>query len=225
MRIKTLTLYSNDLESQKSFYQHTLGFNLAEETNDFFSVDIGWTKLTFKKSDETHHYHYCFLIPANKLDETYKWFEGRMDIIKNSETSIFSFEDWNARSFYFYDGNRNLAECIVRYDLTFESGGDFTINDLLCINEIGSPTKNIQKTNQMLESSIGSHFWKGDDYRFGTNGNQEGLLLLVNPVEKKFWFPADDPIIPSPYKAEIETNKGSFDLVYYKENLSALKKS
>ncbi len=50
MRIKALTLFSNDLESQKSFYHDILGFELLKESYEGFLLLVGWSTLTFKKS-------------------------------------------------------------------------------------------------------------------------------------------------------------------------------
>ena len=206
MKIKKLELYSDDLENQKEFYKNTLGFNLYKETSMSFSIRIGWSILTFKKSDQKHPYHYCFLIPSNKFDLAFDWLKNRCPLIEFKSNQIFHFEDWNAKSFYFYDGNGNVAECIVRYDLQNDTSGPFDIKDLLCINEIGTATANIKKTNNYLQKSIGTSFWKGNLNRFGTNGDNEGLFLLVNHEVKKIWFPTEVKTVPSPYTIEVESS-------------------
>ncbi len=224
MRIKTLTLFSNDLDAQKEFYRDLLGFNLSSESLDDFSVDIGWSTLTFKKSAEKHICHYCFLIPSNKMDEAYAWFAGRLNIIESEGESMFESSSWNANSFYFYDGDGNVAECIVRYDLQNPSSSDFSISDLLCVNEIGAATSDIQMINNDLESNLGSYFWKGNKERFGTNGDQEGLFLLVNKEIKKVWFPTNSPTQSSPFEAEVETDKGFFEISFSDQKIKCIKK-
>ena len=224
MRIKKLTLFSADLESQKLFYRDTLGFDLLNETSESFSISMGWSILSFKKSKEKFLYHYCFLIPSNKLDEGFEWFKNRVDIVSFEGNTKFDFESWNAKSFYFLDGSGNIAECIVRYDLDNPSLSKFSISDLLCVNEIGSPTNQIQKFNESLEMSIGSTFWKGDLSRFGTNGNNEGLFLLVNPEIKKVWYPTNTLTQSSPFEASIETNKGIFEISYSGQDILVIQK-
>jgi catechol 2,3-dioxygenase-like lactoylglutathione lyase family enzyme len=224
MKVKTITLYSNDLKSQKSFYQDTLGLAASNETEDSFSIEVGWTKMTFKKSSEKFCYHYCFLIPSNKLEEALGWFGSRLDIVPIEDNFTYFFESWNARSFYFYDGNGNLAECIVRYDLKNTSNTQFTSDDLLCINEIGMPSTHIPTLNDSLINEMGSHFWKGDMERFATNGSQEGLFLLVNNLIKKTWFPSSLPTQSSPFQATIETKKGLFDIEFVAGELKISKK-
>lgn len=214
MRIKNITLYSHDLNSQRSFYKEILGFDICKESSDSFSIQVGWSVLTFKRSSYKYLYHYCFLIPSNKLDDAFEWFGHRLNTIEVNQQHKFDFKNWNARSFYFYDGNGNVAECIVRYDLDNQSTGEFSISDMLCVNEIGTPTSDISGINRILESNMGSKFWKGDKIRFGTNGDQYGLFLLVNNELKDRWFPTDVPTQISPFEATIETPTGLYNLAY-----------
>ena len=136
MKIKSITLLAKDLEAQKSFYRDTLGIDLVEESSYAFTIRIGWSTLTFRKSNEKYIYHYCFLIPSNKLDEALEWFGARLDILPIEEKYNYFFKNWNAKSFYFYDGDGHVAECIVRYDLDNPSPLPFGVSDLLCVNEI-----------------------------------------------------------------------------------------
>ena len=137
MKIKNLTLFTNDLEAQKYFFGDTLGIEIVESTANQFSLNIGWTELTFKKSDTLGKYHYCFLIPSNAFDLALQWFKERVPILKIDEGLTYFFKDWNAKSFYFYDGDGSLAECIVRYDLKNAVDSEFKVSDLLCVNEMG----------------------------------------------------------------------------------------
>jgi len=224
MRIKTLTLFSHNLESQKEFYRNILGFELSDETAESFSIAIGWSTLIFRKTAEKHIYHYCFLIPSNKFEEAFEWFDSRLKIVSLEGETKFALSSWNAQSFYFYDGNGNIAECIVRYDMQNPTSSEFSTSDLLCVNEIGAPTSNIQEINEELESKMGSYFWKGNTVRFGTNGDEEGLFLLVNNEIKKDWFPTKLPTQSSPFEAEIETKNGIFDISFSNQKIKRIKK-
>ncbi|MFT5723423.1 MAG: catechol 2,3-dioxygenase-like lactoylglutathione lyase family enzyme [Bacteroidia bacterium] len=214
MKIKRLTLYTNTLEAEKIFYTDTLGFKTIESSDQQFTVKVGWTELTFRLSDRKHTYHYCFLIPANQLKEALVWVASRTDIVSiEGHRTIQNFETWNADAFYFYDASGNIAECIVRYDLMNESVEAFDLDQMLCINEIGLPTNDIVKTNAQLKQEIGSDYWKGNTHRFGTNGDQEGLLLLANYDVKKEWFPTETKIIPEPFNVVIEHNNKMTELL------------
>ncbi|MCB2209014.1 MAG: glyoxalase [Bacteroidetes bacterium] len=220
MKFKKLKLYTNKLESELKFYSITLGFKIIEQSKNSFSVKIGWSELTFEKSEKEYQYHYCFLIPSNKLNEALKWMEKRVVIIdiENGKKTQ-NFETWNADSFYFYDASGNIAEFIVRYDLKNNNNADFDISKVLGVNEIGMPTNNVQNTNEQLEKEIQTKFWKGDLKRFGTNGSQEGILLLPNYEYKEVWFPTSLKIKPEPFEAIIENNGKEYKIEFREEKL------
>lgn len=225
MKIKELSLFTNNLESEKKFYSKTLGFETIYSSHNQFSLRIGWSQLTFKQSKEYYCYHYCFLIPSNKLLEAMAWMESRTTVlaIENGGKTQ-RFESWNADSFYFYDASGNIAEFIVRHDLENQIETPFSIEDVLCVNEIGLPTKSIKKTNAHLKKEIGSEFWKGDQANFGTNGSQEGLFLLPNYETRTQWFPTNLRVEPSPFKAVIENNSVLFDFEFFNEDIIIKKK-
>jgi len=225
MKIKELSLFTNNLGLEKKFYSETLGFKILKETNDSFTLRIGWSKLTFLKSDEVYKYHYCFLIPSNKLSEAMTWMEDRttiLDIENGRKTQ--RFESWNADSFYFYDSSGNVAEFIVRHDLKNQTGNPFSIEDVICVNEIGLPTASIYETNTFLEKELDSYFWKGDKSNFGTNGTQESLFLLPNYKTRTKWFPTSLNVEPSPFKAIIEKNDVFYDFEFSNEKIKVKKK-
>jgi len=205
MRIKKLELLTDSLDQQKSFYADTLGLDIIGSSDVQFSVCVGWSQFVFRQSEVSHHYHYCFLIPSNQLQEAQEWVSNRVDLIE-IESGRYTqwFENWNAESFYFCDPSGNIAECIVRYDLQNESDKTFDQSSLLCVNEIGLPTNDIAKTSTMIQEKVGSTFWKGDQSRFGTNGNEEGVFLLPNYNVKDTWFPTKTTVECSPFVATIE---------------------
>jgi len=219
MRITSLTLFSNDLDKQARFYGETLGFEVERKENEL-SLQVGNTQLHFQYAETAWTYHYCFLIPANQLQEGIAWLRERLDILRiEGDRIIQRFDSWNADSVYFDDGNGSLAEFIVRYDLENDSNQPFGLESILNVNEIGTPTTAIAAVNDGMKQKVGSDFWKGDLDRFGTHGSQEGLLLLVNPEKKETWFPTGLPIQTSPYKAVVEHGGKSFALSYENGNL------
>ncbi|MBO6514995.1 MAG: glyoxalase [Bacteroidia bacterium] len=207
MKIRTLTLYSSTLDQEKAFYDRVLGLSITHSDDDSFTVALGWTNLTFRRSQRPHFYHYCFLIPSNKLQEALAWLKTRTEIITDEVgKETHHFDTWNADSFYFHDASGNIAECIVRYGLNNATDQPFDSDQFLCINEIGMPVNDIETTNAQLERLLGSRFWKGNTVRFGTHGSQEGLLLLPNPSQKRGWFPTDQAIRKEPFEIEVEEN-------------------
>lgn len=215
MRFKKLILYTNKLEEEFYFFSKKLGFKIIEQNKNSFTAKIGWSKLTFKKSEKQRTYHYCFLIPSNLLNQALEWMESKVEIIEiEAGRKIQHFETWNADSFYFYDASGNIAEFIVRYDLKNERNDSFDNSMVLCVNEIGMPTKNIEVLNNQLQHEIKSNFWKGDMERFATNGNQEGIFLLPNYEIKDIWFPTKIIIKPEPFETIVE-NEGNEYLIEF----------
>mgnify|MGYP000875189366 CR=1 FL=1 len=220
MRIKKLQLFTHKLEAEKDFYVNSIGMELVSEQEDSFTLNIGWSELTFTKSEQTHLYHYCFLIPANQLNEALAWMEKRTSIIETEKgKKTQRFENWNADAFYFHDASGNLAEFIVRYDLKNESSLPFHASSLCAVNEIGMPTIDVEKSNSFLEDNFNTQFWKGDKVRFGTNGDQEGLFLLPNYTIKDRWFPTNEILRPEPFEVVFEQNKNEYGFVFNGEEI------
>lgn len=220
MKIKKLKLYTKRLELEKEFYSKTLGFEVIENNSNSFTLKVGWSELTFEKSEKDYKYHYCFLIPSNKLIQAMEWMEKRVKIIDlENGRKTQRFESWNADSFYFYDASGNIAEFIVRHELENDEHSDFKISDVLCVNEIGMPTNDVEKLNNQLQDNFGTEFWKGDPQRFGTNGSQEGLFLLPNYDIKNIWFPTSIKIKPEPFSAVIINNGEKYFMEYKNEEI------
>ena len=214
MRIKELTLYTDTLQAQKQFHQSVFGVGFLEENDEYFSLQVGWTKLTFKQSINPHVYHYCYLIPSNKLEDAIQWLQGKVDLIETSGSIIHDHDHWNAKAIYFYDGAGNIGEFIVRYDLANAKPGKFSYNDILCVNEIGVPSNNPKALNNYLESKLGTTLWKGNLERFAVNGDPEGMFLLVNNEVKHKWYPTD--LFPEsvPFDAQIFNDRKLIDISY-----------
>ena len=155
MKIRKLKLFTNKLELEKIFYSKTLGFEIIESNSNSFTLKIGWSHLTFEKTEKIYEYHYCFLIPSNKLEQAMEWMEKRVSIVDiENERKTQRFENWNADSFYFYDASGNIAEFIVRQELDNGIDSNFNISNVLCVNEIGMPTNDVEKTNNDYRQAI-----------------------------------------------------------------------
>lgn len=215
MRIQRLKLFTSKLDAEKEFYSEILGFELIEQAENYFTLKVGWTELSFERSKEAYKYHYCFLIPSNKLMEAMDWMEERVDLIDLGDgRKVERYETWNADSFYFYDASGNIAEFIVRYDLDNAIDSIFEGSDVLCVNEIGMPTDNVAELNHQLKENFGTQFWKGDLERFATNGSQEGLFLLPNYRLKDSWFPTMIKPRPVPFNMTLINNNEVHCLEY-----------
>lgn len=220
MKIKKLKLFTNKIEEEYLFYSEILGFEILEKSKNSFTVKIGWSELSFEKSEQEFLYHYCFLLSSNHLSQALAFMEKRTTVINIEDSGkIQRFEHWNADSFYFYDASGNIAELIVRHDLKNLDESEFDISKILGINEIGLPTRNLKTTNDQLIRDLKTEFWKGDLERFGTNGSQEGLFLLPNYKLKDVWFPSSIKIKPNDFEAIIENLGKNYLLLFKNEKL------
>lgn len=204
MLIKSLTLFTFQMEAQKNFFAK-MGFKIDEEDQKSIAIQVGSSRLIFKKSLQDYLYHYCFLIPGNMLDSALDWMrQNGIQPLEWEDAIIHPHHAWKAKSVYFFDGDGNLAEFIIRKEMDNDRPGFFEQNAIINLNEIGMPTEDITAFNEMLSSTMGTRFWKGDYNRFGTHGDQEGMFLLPNPNIKKTWFPTEIQIKPCPFEAVIE---------------------
>lgn len=220
MKFKKLKLFTNKLESELRFYSETLGLKIIEQNTSSFTVKIGYSELSFEKSEKEYKYHYCFLIPANKLAQALEWMEKRTEIIEiENGRKTQNFETWNASSFYFYDASGNIAEFIVRFDMKNNDNTDFDISKVLGVNEMGMPTSNIKKINDQLQIELKTEFYKGDLKTFGTNGSHDGIFLLPNYELKDIWFPTSIKIKPEPFDAIIVNGGKEYQIEFRNEKL------
>jgi catechol-2,3-dioxygenase len=60
MKIRKLKLFTNNLKTEKVFYSQTLGFEILKDNSNSFTIKMGWSELTFEKSEKEYKYHYCF---------------------------------------------------------------------------------------------------------------------------------------------------------------------
>ena len=221
MKIKCLSLFTNQFEAEKFFYSKTLGCDLKINEADKFSIEIGNSTLIFNRSEVAHIYHYCFLIPSNQINTAKEWLVKRLTLIElDKHKFIQRWESWNADAIYFYDASGNIVEFIARYDLKNESSDDFGIKQIISINEIGMPSKHVRDLNIQLKESMNCDLWKGDLERFSTNGDQNGLFLIPNYLIKKEWFPTNNKIEPSPFEAIVENDNKEYALEFKDEILT-----
>ena len=223
MRILELSLKTNKLPALRKFYSEKFEFKILDESSEHFSIQVGHTRFSFERSSKTHVYHYCFLIPSNMLQKSIEWLQARVDLFTYEGGRVIepASTEWNADSVYFMDAGGNIAEFIVRYDL---KNPDFTEHfgpeHLLSVNEIGMPANNTSALNKVLEEEMGSPLWTGNLTRFGANGTQEGLFLLLNYNQKKTWFPTDIFPQPSAFRGIFESSGTKYHLSYKEEQLA-----
>ncbi|MBB3698572.1 hypothetical protein KMW28_15550 [Flammeovirga yaeyamensis] len=190
MNIQHLTLDCRFIEAQKLFYSKVLGFELLEETLLKFSVQIGSSRLTFKKSLEAKPYHFAFNIPFNQIDEAKHWLEERARLIPYEEKEVVDFSAWNAEAMYFKDKDHNIVEFIGRRNLNQKATKSFDVHNISCVSEIGLPSKEISSIYQEL-AKCNLPIYDGNMDRFCAIGDEYGLFICIDNEKKTEWFPTD----------------------------------
>lgn len=192
MQIKELTLHTNKLAAIKNFYGSILSLEIILQNDSQIAFQAGATKLIFKEIQAiiSPFYHFAFNIPSNKVEEAKEWMQGKADLMCVSENSfIADFENWHAKSVYFFDSVGNIVEFIARFDLKNDTREKFDSSHLLNVSEIGIVTKDVPALKEKLINDYKvSDFVKSvNSDTFSAMGDDNGLFILA--VENRNWYP------------------------------------
>lgn len=207
MKIKELKLYSNHLKEQKEFYISLFKLDLVNESASSFTVKVGETLLSFTKSDDNPYYHFAINIPSNQIEAALQWLKQRVEILPFENEEIVDFVNWNAKSIYFYDADKNIIEFIARRNLNINSHHSFSGKSLLHISEIGLPTNDVPKVFNKLNKDYALEKFDCDLKRFCAVGDENGLFIVVNYNLKK-WLPTWDEALPFPFEINFSNSRG-----------------
>jgi len=191
MQISEVHLLTNSLSETEFFYEKKLGLKVTGKSDGLLSFQIGTSELYFHLSNKIQKpiYHFAFDIPENQLTEALEWIRKRAEVIPFETHEIIDFSNWHAKSFYFYDANGNILECIVRYDLKHTSDELFTGNSFLKISEIGFVADDVlgfcDATNQKYETDYFVMQPKREN--FSVLGDNCGLFIVSGT--NRNWFP------------------------------------
>ena len=132
-----------------------------------------------------------------------------LNLLPYKGESIIHFD--NGRAVYFYDADENIAEFIERPLVDYPSKRNFSIHDLIKINEIGIPSAKPLRQAQLLCEDYG--IVPMDTERFDNEfcwvGDHEGVIL--SPIAGRNWLPTDRPCIPSPALVRYESEGKSYE--------------
>lgn len=221
MNIHELTLYSNNLKEQSDFYAHTLGFEIIHETESKLSFQIGDSILSFEyETEPKEQYHFAFNIPSNKEEDALRWLKDRLEILKDGESEIQYFDFWDANAIYFYDNDRNIVEFIARKTLNKESSEEFNSKGVLNICEIGIPTSNMADLREKLIDQLSIPQYSGDNSRFCSIGDEEGLFICLDKEIKDFWYPTNEKTYSVDFEIRFSSNNSSYKVVYRADKLN-----
>jgi len=199
------------------FYIEKLGLPLISKTKEHFSVQAGWSTITFKraKGKIEPQYHFAFNIPKNQLQEAFAWMSQRATIIPvDQNTVIADFDNWNAKSFYFYDPVGNILECLTRFDLDNESSRDFNSGSFLCVSEIAVVTDNVTRLADTIHCENGLDFFSKQPRHenFTVMGDDRGLLIISE--QDRHWYPTQQLAKRFPVSARVSDFQRVYDLTF-----------
>ncbi|BDD10756.1 hypothetical protein FUAX_31880 [Fulvitalea axinellae] len=214
MIFRELKLFTTQLRKQEDFYTKTLGMTLLESEADNFKVLAGRSILEFEQSETATPYHFAFNIPSHSEAEAIEWLKKRVKILTDKQgTEIQDFVNWNAKSMYFYDTDRNIVEFIARRNLEYQTSTPFGGNSIVEISEIGVATSDIEPAFRFLENNLGVSIYDGSFEQFCATGEERALFILVNR-NKKDWLPCGDKVYASGFHILVETEERTSNLEF-----------
>lgn len=198
MKIKALTLFTNNIKNQKRFYKNVLEFEQLVDTPKKIAFKVGSSVLIFQYKQDFKPSHVAFNIARNTISEALVWLKNRTEAIQYNNEFITDFSSWKAKAIYFYDADNNIIEFIEREGLSAESNTGFALDSILSIGEMAIATDNIEEVYNAIHAIKPISIFDGDFSRFCALGNDEGLFILIDKNKKK-WYPTDDVAFTSDF--------------------------
>ncbi len=203
MQFEEIVLKTAALAKTRNFYRRTLELEMLEDGEGRVAFQAGKTRLVFEEVTEGKpFYHFAFNVPVVRFSDAFEWIDSKLDVlpIDGGHLPIAAYPRWNAQSFYFYDNNGSILECIVRFDLPdMPSGATFSSKDFLEISEIGVPSKSVEARVAEFEKKGVPIFPPGPRMsEFSPMGDNRGLLLVVE--EGRPWIPTNHESEPHPLR-------------------------
>ena len=207
MRLKELTILTENIDGQKVFYRQILGLPFTMTHANYFEVCIGASKLFFHASQTSNPYHIAINIPSFQEKEAVVWLKERVKLLSFKGQELVNFKSWNAKSIYFYDEDKNILEFIARKDLNIKAEDQFSVQNLVEISELGLAVDNILPIHDFLKRNYKLSIYAGDMDQFCAMGNGHFLFIIINRDHKR-WIPRNDVALIAPFEARLELDSG-----------------
>lgn len=184
---KSFVLYTDKLDELNHFYHHLLGLPIIEKADNFFSLRIGTSTLTFKQSEGNSIYHFAFNIPGNHIPSAKRWLSDHVTLNKEDGKNEVYYKSFDADAIYFSDPVGNVVEYIGRRTVQYE--GEFSIHSLINISEVGITTPYVMDVGQkIMQLGIPARNEKpliADSLNFL---GMKGTYLVLVPPNRKWYF-------------------------------------
>ncbi|MGB0176694.1 MAG: VOC family protein [Owenweeksia sp.] len=212
MRLNHVKLSSAHIDQLKYFYAEKFQFPVVKEEKSEITFELGRSRLTFTENRlQNAYYHFAFNIPHQQLEEALKWAKSRVDILTYDKKEIQDFPAWKARSFYFLDPAGNIVEFIARERIEEPARDKFGVKSILNVSEVGIPVFQVSSAFKALNDKTGIEKFDYNDNTFCACGNDEGLFIIVDKAEKR-WFPTEETARSFPLSVDFEENNHAYTL-------------
>lgn len=218
MKIEKLEIYSGQVQEQYRFYRDVLELEIQNHSEDSFEVLTGYSILKIQYRKNATPYHIAFHIPDKQEEIALDWVKERVPVLKNNTDEIIDFSNWDAKSLYFYDADKNIMEFIARRNFHKPDSALFSEESIIGISEIGLATKNIEDKYKFLQKNFGLNVFDGNFEKFCAIGDDEGLLITIN-ASLKDWFPTNDKAYISDFKMSFSQNGQFYKLNFENDQL------
>lgn len=218
MQIQKLKIFSKHIEAQLKFYRDELGFEIRNYSEKSFEIICGYSILNISYSEQSQPYHIAFHIPDLQIDEALSWLERLVPVLKNNGEKVVDFNNWNAKSIYFYDEDRNIMEFISRKKFSKPKSAIFNPEEIVGIAEVGLVTRDVQEKFETLKLQCGLNQYDGDLEKFCAIGEDSGLLITIDK-DKKDWFPTGDEAQTANFEMEFSHKSKKFRLLFQEDKL------
>lgn len=226
-RIRKVGLRTHLIDELMDLYGSTLGFEIVEQDEGFFSFRAGATTFEFMQAepDTEPFYHFAFNISENKIEAAREWQLERTPLMPIPESlqsrdhseGIVNFASWNAHAMYFYDPAGNVVEYIARHDLRNARDGAFGIADVDCVSEIAFIVDDVAEDGNLIGAVAGvSDFRPGDD-QFRALGDSDGLLLIMKRGRTLNFNPEDPGWRSRVFPTEVTVNAPAEEMLVFSE--------
>jgi len=207
MKIKHLTLDCANLQEQKYFYTKKFSFEVLDESDEFITLQMGGSKLTFIENRlKKSYYHFALNIPFDAVNKALHWLDKKVDIIETKDGKIQDVSNWKALAIYFLDPAGNVVEFIGRERVKAKSRSVFNEKDIISISEVGLPVFQVNEAFKVISQESGIEKFDCNSSTFCACGDDEGLFIIVDEAEKT-WFPTDEAAKPFPLKVLFSIGK------------------
>ncbi|MDX5417868.1 MAG: VOC family protein [Hymenobacteraceae bacterium] len=206
MKIISLELQTSQPEKLKTFYTQTLGLPLVAEDDGQFSIQVGFSTITFSTAPNRPEgpYHFAFNIPRNRIVAAAEWLQEKTAFLyaPGATSPVVEHEIWEAKAIYFYDPDFNILE-LIAHKRAPESLAPFGPEQLIGLAEVGFAVTDVAGFCQELRDKLQLPRWKAATASFEAVGDETGMFVVVQ--DQRPWFPTQNPAVALPTRVEVQT--------------------